>query len=86
MGATDRRGEAQSGPSPWSTSGILGSAPIRSCSSPSFTLELTNRTHSARKALSENLIREIHVIADDTVRPVFKLPIGRNGEGPAPMG
>ena len=47
---------------------------------------LTIGTANARKAMCEALIGEIHIIADDTVRPVFKLPIDPHDEGPAPTG
>lgn len=39
-----------------------------------------------RKALFETLIQEVMIIADDTVRPVFKLPLAGNHEGPALTG
>jgi site-specific DNA recombinase len=44
---------------------------------------LTNETHNARMALFETLIQEVTIIADDTVRPIFKLPLTGNQEGPA---
>jgi hypothetical protein len=47
---------------------------------------LTIGTPNTRKAMCEALIREIQIIADDTVRPVFKLPIDPDDEGPAPTG
>lgn len=47
---------------------------------------LTEETHNARKALFEALVHEITITADDTVRPVFKLPLARNDEGLAPDG
>jgi site-specific DNA recombinase len=31
-------------------------------------------------------IQEVTIIADDTVRPVFTLPLAGNDEGPAPDG
>lgn len=36
---------------------------------------------NARKAMCEALIKEIVVIADDAVRPIFKLPLADNDEG-----
>jgi site-specific DNA recombinase len=41
---------------------------------------LTDGAPQARKALFEALIHEITVIADDTVRPVFKLPLTSEDE------
>ena len=45
---------------------------------------LANQTNNARKALFENLIYEIEIIGDDTGRPAFRLPLGRNHEGASP--
>jgi site-specific DNA recombinase len=36
---------------------------------------------NARKAMCEAMIKEIQIIADDTVRPIFKLPIASDDEG-----
>ncbi len=47
---------------------------------------LTSDNHMLRKSLFEALIQEVTIIADDAVRPVFKLPLAGNGEGPAPEG
>ena len=47
---------------------------------------LTTEGHSARKALFEASIHKIMIVADDTVRPVFKLPLAGNSEGPTPDG
>ena len=41
---------------------------------------------NARKAMCEAMIKEIVVIADDTVRPIFKLPITGDDEGLAVNG
>jgi site-specific DNA recombinase len=43
--------------------------------------------HHARKALFEALIEEINIAADNTVKPVYKLPLTTgNDEGPIPEG
>jgi len=42
---------------------------------------MTNGSGNSRKAMFEALIDKITVAADDTVRPVFRLPIGGNDEG-----
>src|SRR5262249_1984086 len=47
---------------------------------------LTEGPPHVRKAMFEALIHEIHVVADDTVRPVFKLPLDGNDEGLALQG
>ena len=44
-------------------------------------LILTNQTHNDRKALFEALIQEINITADDTVRPVFKIPVAGTATG-----
>ncbi len=46
---------------------------------------------NARKAMCEAMIKEIVIIADDAVRPIFKLPLAGHDEGlaldgPAPSG
>src|SRR5439155_16555490 len=45
---------------------------------------LAHGTPNARKAMFEALIHEIIIVADDTVRPTFKLPLAGNDEGLAP--
>ena len=47
---------------------------------------LTNGVPNARKAMCEAMIKEIVIIADDAVRPIFKLPIAGNDEGLALAG
>ncbi len=47
---------------------------------------LTEGAPNARKAMFQALIREITITADDTVRPVFKLPLAGNDEGLALQG
>jgi site-specific DNA recombinase len=47
---------------------------------------LAHEAHTTRKALFEALIHEITITADDTVRPVFKLPLVGYDEGPDPQG
>jgi site-specific DNA recombinase len=42
---------------------------------------LVSGAPNARKAMCESMIKEIVIIADDTVRPIFKLPIAGNDEG-----
>jgi hypothetical protein len=42
---------------------------------------LTSGVPNARKAMCEAMIKEIVIIADDTVRPIFKLPVAGNDEG-----
>jgi site-specific DNA recombinase len=45
---------------------------------------LTRGTPNARKALFEAVIQKIEIHSDDTLEPVFRLPIEKNDEGPAP--
>ena len=47
---------------------------------------LAHEAHTTRKALFEALIQEITITADDTVRPVFKLPLVGYDEGPDSQG
>jgi site-specific DNA recombinase len=47
---------------------------------------LAEGSPDAKKALCEALIDKIFVTADDTVRPVFKLPLASDDEGLAPGG
>jgi site-specific DNA recombinase len=47
---------------------------------------LAHGTPNARKAMCEALIHEITIVADDTVRPTFKLPLTGNDEGLALQG
>jgi site-specific DNA recombinase len=52
---------------------------------------ITSGVPNARKAMCEAPIQEIAIIADDTIRPIFKIPIASNDEGlaldgPAPSG
>jgi site-specific DNA recombinase len=42
---------------------------------------ITSGVPNTRKAMCEAMIKEILIIADDTVRPIFKLPIAGNDEG-----
>src|SRR6266542_423987 len=43
---------------------------------------VTNRAVSnARKAMCEAMIKEIVIVADDAVRPIFKLPLAGHDEG-----
>jgi site-specific DNA recombinase len=42
---------------------------------------LTEGAPAARKAMFEALIQEVTITADDTVKPIFKLPIAGNEEG-----
>ena len=42
---------------------------------------LTNGAPAARKAMFEALIHEITIGSDDSVKPVFRLPLAGNGEG-----
>ncbi|MFD0747460.1 recombinase family protein [Phytohabitans flavus] len=42
---------------------------------------LTDGTPATRKAMFEALIHEVTITADDTVKPIFKLPLAGNEEG-----
>lgn len=42
---------------------------------------ITSGVPGARKAMCEAMIKEIVIIADVTVRPIFKLPLADNDEG-----
>jgi site-specific DNA recombinase len=42
---------------------------------------LTSGATNARKAMCEAMIKEVLIMAEDTIRPIFKLPLADNDEG-----
>ncbi len=46
---------------------------------------LTSGEPNARKAMCEAMIKEILIITDDTIRPIFKLPLAGNDKELAPQ-